>query len=143
MIKFELFTLQCMASNINWQAKTITINDNIKYILTSLKHYTKTKNCILKDEAKNDESKNDESKNDESKNDESIDIIYSYSEITNYWTNNIIKYSQMYNIDFTRFKLKTDYSIAPIYIIKKCIYVGIFIINLEMLKVSTSGPLLK
>ena len=41
MITFELFSLEVLASNIDWIAKTITINKNVKYIHMSINHYMK------------------------------------------------------------------------------------------------------
>ena len=53
MITFELFSLEVLASNINWIAKTITINKNVKYCHITLNHYLKdVKNDEKKDEKK-------------------------------------------------------------------------------------------
>ena len=39
MIKYELFSINCISSNINWQAKTVYISHNIKYFMVSIEHY--------------------------------------------------------------------------------------------------------
>ena len=39
MIIFELFSVKCMSTKLNWKEKTITINHNIEYIMTTLEYY--------------------------------------------------------------------------------------------------------
>jgi len=137
MITVELFIVNCIASNLNWKDKTITIRHNIKYITINIKHL----------ESKYDCSNSCDSCN--SCNTSRIALPFTYSELSNYWFNNIDKYSNLFNIDFNTLIIGIDYSIAPIYNSKnnsdntskqntdtfnENIVIGIFILDTKRIK---------
>ena len=121
MIKFELFSIHCIASNINWQAKTVFISHNIKYFMVNIEHYTFN-------EVSNEVS-----------NDTDLKLPFTYSDLSRYWFENINKYNKLYNINFSDLKIGIDYSIAPIYVSRNKtqsqnksqdnIIIGIFLLN--------------
>ena len=127
MITVELFIVNCIASNLNWKDKTITIRHNIKYITINIKHLESKYDC-------SDASR--------------IALPFTYSELSNYWFNNIDKYSNLFNIDFNKLIIGIDYSIAPIYNSKnnsdnssknnsdtnEKIVIGIFILDTKSIK---------
>jgi len=123
MIKFELFSVDCVALNINWQDKTIAIKDNIKYFMVNIEQY----NFIDK---KNDEN-----------NETNLNISFTFSDISRYWFENINKYNKLYNINFSDLKIGIDYSIAPLYVsktkIRDIIIIGIFLLNNNKIKYHT------
>lgn len=129
MIKFELFSLNCMSDNFSWKDKTITIKHNIEYILISLEHYNFIESkCTILDNVKLDNTKQDNSK-------QEFTLPFTYSDLTKFWLNNIKKYSDIFNIDFITLKLDVDYSLAPLYL-SNCvsknnnfIVIGIFLLN--------------
>jgi len=125
MLKFELFNLKCMASNLSWKDKTITIKDNIKYILTSLEHYKFIDSKDIDHKAIDTED---------------IQLPFTYSDIIKYWLNNIEKYNKLFSIDFKLLKIGINYSLAPIYVSRytkgnninntyNFIVIGIFLID--------------
>jgi len=132
MIKFELFSLNCMSDNFSWKDKTITIKHNIEYILISLEHYNfiESNYTILNNAIQNN-----------AKQDNTIQefiLPFTYSDLTKFWLNNIKKYSDIFNIDFIKLKIGIDYSLAPLYLSNLSNYVsknnnfiiiGIFLLN--------------
>ena len=100
-----------MSTNLNWKDKTILINHNIEYIMTTLEYY-KIENKI--------ENKIDQ----ELQLQLQLQFPFTYSDIYKYWLKNINIYSKLYSklfnidIDFNILKLDIDYTIAPIYISK-------------------------
>ena len=124
MIKFELFSLNCMSDNFSWKDKTITIKHNIEYILISLEHYNfiESNYTILNNAIQNNAK-------------QEFTLPFTYSDLTKFWLNNIKKYSDIFNIDFITLKLGVDYSLAPLYL-SNCvsknnnfIVIGIFLLN--------------
>ena len=128
MITVELFIVNCIASNLNWKDKTITIRHNIKYITINIKHLESKYDCS---------------------NASRIALPFTYSELSNYWFNNIDKYSNLFNIDFNKLIIGIDYSIAPIYnsknnsdntskqnidTVNENIVIGIFILDTKSIK---------
>ena len=124
MIKFELFSLNIGGSNIDWIAKTITINKNVKYIHMSLNHYMKD----AKKDAKNDEKK-DVKKEINKKNIKPKFNIKSHSwlDVIKYWKANIAIYNEYFHIEFDKLVLGTHYYLAPIYINSVDLIIGIFL----------------
>ena len=112
MIIFNLLSLQYMGDNdtINWKEKTITIQHNIKLIHITLNHYPEYtyKSSISK--------KNQE-------------IVYDWNKFIKYWNKTILEYTKVFNIEFDKFILDIDYSLAPLYITNDKLFIGIFIIN--------------
>ena len=98
MITFEIFQLDIITDAINWNDKTISIRDNIKYIMVNIKHFRKS-----------DKKENLESL-------ESLDLPFSNNDISRIWYNNISKYSQIFNINLNKLVLGTDYYIAHLHI---------------------------
>ena len=82
MIKYELFSINCIASNINWQAKTVSISHNIKYFMVSIEHY-----------GFND--KLNYELNNELNNESTLNLPITYSDVSRYWFENINKYNLM------------------------------------------------
>ena len=128
MIKYELFSINCIASNINWQAKTVSISHNIKYFMVSIEHYGF--NDKLSYELNN-----------ELNNESTLNLPITYSDVSRHWFENINKYNKLYNIKFSDLKIGIDYSIAPIYIsrnkIQDIIIIGIFLLNNYNIKYDT------
>ena len=124
MITFELFSLEVLASNINWIAKTITINKNVKYCHITLNHYMKD----VKKDVKNDEKK-DVKKEINKKNIKTKFNIKSHSwlDVIKYWKANIAIYNEMFHIEFDKLVLGTHYYLAPIYINSVDLIIGIFL----------------
>jgi hypothetical protein len=130
MIKFELFSIHCIASNINWQAKTVSISHNIKYFMVNIEHYS------FHDNVSNEVS-----------NDTDLKLPFTYSDVSRYWFENINKYSKLYNINFSDLKIGIDYSIAPIYVSRNKtqsqnksqdnIIIGIFLLNNDNIDYAT------
>lgn len=112
MIKFELFSLKCLGSNINWKDKKINIKDNIKYIFTNLEHYQFTNTNIKTDDIDIDIDIDNDSEELE------LPLPFTYSDITKYWLKNIAKYNETFKIDFNNLILDTDYAIAALYVSK-------------------------
>lgn len=123
MIKFELFSIHCIASNINWQAKTVSISHNIKYFMVNIEHYTFN-------EVSNEVS-----------NDTDLKLPFTYSDVSRYWFENINKYNKLYNIKFSDLKIGIDYAIAPIYVSRNKsqdnIIIGIFLLNNDNIDYAT------
>ena len=116
MIKFELFSLNIGGSNIDWIAKTITINKNVKYIHMSLNHYMKD---VKKDVKKEINKKNIKSK---------FNIkSHSWIDVIKYWKANIAIYNEYFHIEFDKLDLGTHYYLAPIYINSVDLIIGIFL----------------
>ena len=119
MISFELFSINCLGSNINWKDKNITIKENIKYIITNIEHYQITNTNT--------------SKEDEIQFKLPFTLPFTYSDILKYWKKNIGKYSSLFKIDFNNLTLDTDYSIAPLCISRNTnndfIVIGIFLLD--------------
>jgi len=135
MITFELFSIKYMSTNLNWKEKTITINHNIEYIMTTLEYYKIENNTENKIEYNIGQDQ-----------DQELQFPFTYSDIHKYWLKNINIYSKLYSklfnidIDFNILKLDIDYTIAPIYISKSklvdsnikdniILIIGIFLID--------------
>lgn len=112
MITFELFSLNIGGSNIDWIAKTITINKNVKYIHMSINHY-------MKDIKKEINKKNIKPK---------FNIkSHSWLDVIKYWKANIAIYNENFHIEFDKLVLGTHYYLAPIYINSVDLIIGIFL----------------
>jgi hypothetical protein len=129
MIKFELFSLNCMSDNFSWKDKTITIKHNIEYILISLEHYNFIESkCTILNNAIQNNAKQDNTI-------QEFILPFTYSDLTKFWLNNIKKYSDIFNIDFIKLKIGIDYSLAPLYLSNyvsknnNFIVIGIFLLN--------------
>lgn len=121
MITFELLTLECMTSHINWKDKKIILNHNIKYINVNMKHITHITHIAKYTSI-------------ESKDTNTYTNTYTYSDITKYWLSHINEHNEhidLYKIDFTKLVLDVDYCLAPLYVSINNLYVGIFILNPE------------
>ena len=115
MIRFELFYLQCMTSNINWQSRIIKIRNNIKYIHTTIKHFHLPDTDLKEKETFPDT------------------LPFIYNDVSRVWLTNIDKYSKIFHIDFNKLVLGSDYSLAPIYLYRDVnnsnIIIGIFLFS--------------
>ena len=124
MITFELFSLEVLASNINWIAKTITINKNVKYCHITLNHYMKDAKKDATQNEKKDVKKEINKKNIKPK----FNIkSHSWLDVIKYWKANIAIYNEMFHIEFDKLVLGTHYYLAPIYINSVDLIIGIFL----------------
>lgn len=124
MITFELFSLEVLASNIDWIAKTITINKNVKYCHITLNHYLKDAKKDVKNDEKKDVKKEINKKNIKTK----FNIkSHSWLDVIKYWKANITVYNEMFHIEFDKLVLGTHYYLAPIYINSVDLIIGIFL----------------
>ena len=119
MIIFNLFSLELIASNIDWKSHVITINHNIKYIHTNIKSYNLIQ--ILNSEDR-DEDRNEDGNGNQH-------ILNKLKNIKSIWNNNILNYSKFFNIDFNNLILDIDYSLVPIYITNNDLIIGVFLYN--------------
>ena len=110
MLYFQVFTIQSISTNINWQNKTINITPSSEHVFLSISHYNKSFNT-------------------DSINTKEFNCFTKFGIIKEHWLNNIETYSQILNIDFNKYVLDTDYVLAPIMIKKLDLYIGIFSIN--------------
>ena len=124
MITFELFSLEVLASNINWIAKTITINKNVKYCHITLNHYMKDAQKDATQNEKKDVKKEINKKNIKPK----FNIkSHSWLDVIKYWKANIAIYNENFHIEFDKLVLGTHYYLAPIYINSVDLIIGIFL----------------
>jgi hypothetical protein len=119
MIIFNLFSLELIASNIDWKSHVITINHNIKYIHTNIKSYNLIQ--ILNSEDRDEDRNEDENGNQH--------ILNSLKNIKSIWNKNILNYSKYFDIEFKNLILDIDYSLVPIYITNNDLIIGIFLYN--------------
>lgn len=115
MLNLQIFSIECLSTNLNWENKNINIFPTSEHIFLSISHYetninisqinTKNFNCFTK-----------------------------FAIIKEHWQDNIETYSQILNIDLNKYVLDKDYVLAPIIIKKLDLYIGIFVINKELIK---------
>ena len=129
MINFELFSIDCVALNINWQEKTISIKDNIKYFMINIEHYNFRDEVCVEVYDKSTEPT------------EPTLVSFTYSDISKYWFETINIYNKLYNINFSDLKIGIDYAIAPLYIsrtkLEDIIIIGIFLLNNSKINYTT------
>ena len=116
-------SIQFMADNdtINWNQKTITIRDNIKLLHITINHYPEYISIY-------------NNSNSKSKSKTSLEKFYNWGKVIEYWHKNINEYNQKFNIEFDKFTIYVDYSLAPFYINNDNIFIGIFIVNTKLIK---------
>ena len=123
MILFNLMSLQFMANNdtINWNEKTITIRHNIKLIHITIHHYPESIFIYNSSKTNCNSKKN-------------LEPFYNWKKVIEHWNKNILDYNKTFNIEFDKFTLGIDYSLAPIYINNDRYVIGIFILNNSIIK---------
>ena len=114
-------SIQFMADNdtINWNEITITIRHNIKLIHITINYYPEYISIY------NSSKTNSKKK---------LEPFYNWKKVIDNWNKNILEYNKNFNIEFNKFILGVDYSLAPIYINNDNWFIGIFILNTFMIK---------
>ena len=115
MLNFQIFTIESLSTNLNWKNKTINITPSSEHIFLSISHYETNINTL-------------------NINTKDFNCFTKFDIIKEHWLVDIETYSQILNIDFDKYVLETDYFIAPIMIKKLNLYIGIFAINKELIK---------
>ncbi len=120
-----------MADNdtINWNKKTITIRDNIKFIHITINHYPDSISTHIYSSSKT-----------KTKTKNSLETFYNWKKVIEYWNKNILEYNKIFNIEFDKFTLGDDYSLVPIYINNDNYCIGIFILNTSIIKSLKDKP---
>ena len=130
MIIFELFILQYNVSNLSWKDRKITLSNNqINIVPLTILHIPRDNSVAKYDDI------NSLSNSLVDLNIDPINKTYTYTddELIKYWINNISQYSQYFNIDFAKLKIRYDYVLAPIYINSNNIFIGIIILDVAIL----------
>ena len=127
MIVFNLLSFQFMCDNdtLNWNKKTLTINSNIDFLYLTINNYTDYTYSI-----------NNTEHSCKSKINKSITLehLFNYKSLLEYFNTTIKEYSKAFTIHFETLELNTDYILAPLYITETTIYIGIILLNPEIIK---------
>jgi hypothetical protein len=137
MIVFKLLSFQFMCDNdtLNWATKTLTINSNIDFLYLTINNYT--------DYTYNINNINNIEYSCKSKKNKSIKLehLFNYKSMLEYFNATIKDYSKAFTIHFEELELNTDYILAPLYITETTIYIGIILLNPEIIKSINSKSL--
>jgi hypothetical protein len=116
-VLFELFNVKTISDNINWENKTITINNRIEHTNVIFENYLFNNNSTTSFIIKTDLYKQQS--------------VISWKSLIDLWNSYILEYTKYIKnyIKFTILSLGTDYYIAPIYITKNITILGIFIFD--------------
>jgi len=137
MIVFNLLSFQFMCDNdtLNWDKKTLTINSNIDFLYLTINNYT--------DYTYNINNINNIEYSCKSKKNKSIKLehLFNYKSMLEYFNATIKDYSKAFTIHFEELELNTDYILAPLYITEITIYIGIILLNPEIIKSINSKSL--
>ena len=137
MIVFNLLSFQFMCDNdtLNWNKKTLTVNSNIDFLYLTINNYT--------DYTYNINNINNIEYSCKSKKNKSIKLehLFNYKSLLEYFNATIKDYSKAFNIHFEELELNTDYTLAPLYITETTIYIGIILLNPEIIKSINSKSL--
>ena len=130
MIVFKLLSFQFMCDNntLNWDKKTLTINSNIDFLYLTINNYT--------DYTYNINNINNIEYSCKSKKNKSIKLehLFNYKSMLEYFNATLQDYSKAFTIHFEELELNTDYTLAPLYITETTIYIGIILLNPEIIK---------
>ena len=130
MIVFNLLSFQFMCDNdtLNWDKKTLTVNSNIDFLYLTINNYT--------DYTYNINNINNTEHSCKSKKNKSIKLehLFNYKSMLEYFNATIKDYSKAFTIHFEELELNTDYILAPLYITETTIYIGIILLNPEIIK---------
>ena len=137
MIVFKLLSFQFMCDNdtLNWDKKTLTVNSNIDFLYLTINNYT--------DYTYNINNINNTEHSCKSKKNKSIKLehLFNYKSMIEYFNSTIKDYSKAFTIHFEELELNTDYTLAPLYITETTIYIGIILLNPEIIKSINSKSL--
>ena len=137
MIVFNLLSFQFMCDNdtLNWATKTLTVNSNIDFLYLTINNYT--------DYTYNINNINNIEYSCKSKKNKSIKLehLFNYKSMLEYFNATIKDYSKAFTIHFEELELNTDYILAPLYITEITIYIGIILLNPEIIKSINSKSL--
>ena len=134
MIVFKLLSFQFMCDNdtLNWNKKTLTINSNIDFLYLTINNYTDYTYNINNTEHSCKSKKNKSIK---------LEHLFNYKSMLEYFNATIKDYSKAFTIHFEELELNTDYTLAPLYITETTIYIGIILLNPEIIKSINSKSL--
>jgi len=126
MIVFKLlsFNFMCDDKTINLDNKTLTVNYNIDFLYLNFIYYHEQdykSNIQYKIFIKKYKLSN------------SLSLISKWDTFINYWNDSIKDYNKAFNIKFDTLKLNNDYLLAPIYITENTIYIGIILLNIDII----------
>jgi len=137
MIVFNLLSFQFMCDNdtLNWATKTLTVNSNIDFLYLTINNYT--------DYTYNINNINNTENSCKSKKNKSIKLehLFNYKSMIEYFNATLQDYSKAFTIHFEELELNTDYTLAPLYITETTIYIGIILLNPEIIKSINSKSL--
>ena len=137
MIVFNLLSFQFMCDNdtLNWATKTLTVNSNIDFLYLTINNYT--------DYTYNINNINNTENSCKSKKNKSIKLehLFNYKSMIEYFNATLQDYSKAFTIHFEELELNTDYILAPLYITEITIYIGIILLNPEIIKSINSKSL--
>ena len=125
----------CDNDTLNWDKKTLTINSNIDFLYLTINNYT--------DYTYNINNINNIEYSCKSKKNKSIKLehLFNYKSMLEYFNATIKDYSKAFTIHFEELELNTDYILAPLYITEITIYIGIILLNPEIIKSINSKSL--
>ena len=134
MIVFNLLSFQFMCDNdtLNWNKKTLTINSNIDFLYLTINNYTDYTYNINNTEHSCKSKKNKSIK---------LEHLFNYKSMLEYFNSTIKDYSKAFTIHFEELELNIDYTLAPLYITETTIYIGIILLNPEIIKSINSKSL--
>ena len=140
MIVFKLlsFNFMCDDKTLNWETKTLTVNSNIDFLYLTINNYTDyTYNINNINNINNTEHSCKSKKNKSIK----LEHLFNYKSMLEYFNATIKDYSKAFTIHFEELELNTDYTLAPLYITETTIYIGIILLNPEIIKSINSKSL--
>jgi hypothetical protein len=125
----------CDNDTLNWDKKTLTVNSNIDFLYLTINNYT--------DYTYNINNINNTEHSCKSKKNKSIKLehLFNYKSMIEYFNSTIKDYSKAFNINFEELELNTDYTLTPLYITETTIYIGIILLNPEIIKSINSKSL--
>ena len=134
MIVFKLLSFQFMCDNdtLNWNKKTLTVNSNIDFLYLTINNYTDYTYSINNTEHSCKSKKNKSI---------TLEHLFNYKSMLEYFNTTIKEYSKAFTIHFEELELNTDYTLAPLYITETTIYIGIILLNPEIIKSINSKSL--
>ena len=137
MIVFNLLSFQFMCDNdtLNWNKKTLTVNSNIDFLYLTINNYT---DCTYSINNINNTEHSCKSKKNKSI---KLEHLFNYKSMLEYFNATIKDYSKAFTIHFEELELNTDYTLAPLYITETTIYIGIILLNPEIIKSINSKSL--
>jgi len=122
----------CDNDTLNWNTKKLTVNSNIDFLYLSINNYTDYTYNIDNIEHSYKSKKNKSIK---------LEHLFNYKSLLEYFNTTIQDYSKAFTIHFEELELNTDYTLAPLYITETTLYIGIILLNPEIIKIINSHSL--